>query len=110
MARRLGPAAAVARSQAYYLDVTNPRANKAEALRVLAGHCSVARDEIVAIGDGLNDIGMLREAAFAVAMGNAPEAVRSAADFVTASNEEDGFAAAVSYILRACGQSTGALR
>jgi Cof subfamily protein (haloacid dehalogenase superfamily) len=110
MARRLGPAAAIVRSQAYYLDVTSPRANKAEALRVLARHCSVPPDEIVAIGDGLNDVGMLREAAFAVAMGNAPEAVRNAADFVTASNEEDGFAKAVSFILDGRRQGAGALR
>jgi Cof subfamily protein (haloacid dehalogenase superfamily) len=107
-ARRLHQAATIIRSQTYYLDVTNPQANKAEALRLLAERTGIPRGEIVAIGDGWNDIGMLREAAFAVAMGNAPEAVRSAADFVTASNQEDGFAKAVALILETRTQARGA--
>jgi hypothetical protein len=109
MVNQLGAAASVARSQAYYLDITDPHANKAEALRRLAAHCDLPMEEIIAVGDGLNDIGMLREAAFAVAMGNAPETVKTVADFVTASNEEDGFAKAVSFILRACRHVEGAL-
>ncbi|HWG05167.1 MAG TPA: HAD-IIB family hydrolase, partial [Beijerinckiaceae bacterium] len=106
----LGHSASVARSQSYYLDVTDPRANKAEALRFIAAHYGIPREEIVAIGDGLNDIGMLQWAAFGIAMGNGSDTVKAAADFVTVSNEEDGFAAAMDHILQACRLSTGALR
>ena len=109
-AESLGSAASVARSQAYYLDITDPQANKAAALRVVAAYYDIAVDEIVAIGDGQNDIGMLREAAFSIAMGNATQTVQAAADFVTDSNEEDGFAKALTHILRMCQQTNGALR
>lgn len=109
-ARCLGNKATVARSQTYYLDVTNPLANKAEALRLLAEHLCVAHSEIVAVGDGLNDIGMLQGAGFGVAMGNASAPVQSAGDFVTASNQEDGFAQAIAYILRDYAPAAGALR
>jgi len=109
-ARCLGDRATVARSQAYYLDVTNPLANKAAALRLVAEHLGIARDEIVAIGDGLNDIGMLQEAGFGVAMGNGSQPVQSAGDFVTASNQQDGFAQAIGHILREYAPAAGALR
>ncbi len=110
LAKALGQSASVARSQSYYLDVTDPSANKAEALRFFAGHYNIPREEIVAIGDGLNDIGMLQWAGFGVAMGNGSDTVKAAADFVTSSNEEDGFAAAMDHILQACRRSRGVLR
>ncbi len=47
------------------------------------------------MGDNYNDIDMLKYAGLGVAMGNAPEEVKQAADFVTLSNEEDGVAAAL---------------
>jgi P-type E1-E2 ATPase len=51
--------------------------------------------QVAAIGDGLNDIEMLREAGLGIAMGNAPEAVKSVADWVTGTNNEAGVAQAV---------------
>ena len=49
----------------------------------------------MAFGDGQNDIEMLRHAAVGVAMGNAAEEVRRAADYVTASIDDDGVALAL---------------
>jgi hydroxymethylpyrimidine pyrophosphatase-like HAD family hydrolase len=45
---------------------------------------------VVAVGDNLNDLEMLRTAGLGVAMGNAPEALKSAADAVTRTNDEEG--------------------
>lgn len=55
----------------------------------------VTWDEVLAAGDGENDLEMLAAAGWAVAMGNASETVQAAANFVTATNDHDGLAAAV---------------
>jgi hypothetical protein len=94
-----GAKAQAARSQSYYLDVTHPKANKAQALTEMAGRLGVPLSECVAIGDGANDLGMLREAAYGIAMGNGVPALREAADFVSTTNEEDGFAVAIDHVL-----------
>ncbi len=76
--------------------------SKGDALAHIAEHYSVTLRESLAIGDGLNDISMLRAAGLGVAMGHAPRRVRAVADAITASNEEDGFALALErYVLSA---------
>lgn len=91
----LGAEAAVARSQRYYLDITHPEANKGRVVAVLSRQLAIPQAAVACIGDGLNDIAMFEASALAVAMGNASPAVQQRADFVTLSNEDDGFAAAV---------------
>ena len=93
--RRFAGRAVAARSQAYYLDVTNLAANKADALKKIARLCEVSLEQCAAIGDGANDVGMLAIAGFGIAMGNAVAEVKAAADFETAGNDADGFALAV---------------
>ena len=53
------------------------------------------REEMVAVGDGFNDLSMIKFAGLGVAMANAQEVVRQHADYITLSNEEDGVAAVV---------------
>ena len=53
------------------------------------------REEIVAVGDGYNDLSMIKFAGLGVAMANAQEPVKKAADYITLSNDEDGVAAVV---------------
>ncbi len=91
----LGASATVKRSQHYYLDVTHPLANKGHAARRLSELLGIPPPAIAAIGDGENDIAMFEVCGFSVAMGNAGPEVRQAADVMTASNAEDGFAVAV---------------
>jgi Cof subfamily protein (haloacid dehalogenase superfamily) len=91
----LGTRATVNRSQRYYLDITHPEANKGYVVRALSRLMSIPSNAIATIGDGRNDIAMFDESALAIAMGNADHEVKARAHFVTASNEEDGFAAAV---------------
>jgi Cof subfamily protein (haloacid dehalogenase superfamily) len=87
--------ASVARSQPYYLDITHPLANKGVALSELANLLSVPLAEIAVIGDGGNDVAMFERSGLSIAMGNASPQVQQAADFVTDTNREEGFAYAV---------------
>jgi Cof subfamily protein (haloacid dehalogenase superfamily) len=87
--------ATVARSQSYYLDITHPLANKGVALSELAGLLNISPAEIAVIGDGGNDVAMFARSGLSIAMGNASPEVQQAADFVTDSNRDDGFANAV---------------
>jgi Cof subfamily protein (haloacid dehalogenase superfamily) len=87
--------ASVARSQRYYLDVTHPLANKGAALSELARLLAVPLQEIAVIGDGGNDVAMFGRSGLSIAMGNASPEVQRAADLVTDSNSDDGFAKAI---------------
>ena len=91
----LADQASVARSQPYYLDITHPLANKGIALSELAKLLAIPLAEIAVIGDGGNDVAMFERSGLSIAMGNASPEVRQAADFVTDSNHEDGFANAI---------------
>ena len=91
----LADQATVVRSQSYYLDFTHPLANKGVALSELARLLAVPLAEIAVIGDGGNDVAMFERSGLCIAMGNASAEVQRAADFVTDSNREDGFANAI---------------
>jgi Cof subfamily protein (haloacid dehalogenase superfamily) len=77
------------------LTVFAPSASKGAGLRWLAQQLDIPMAQTLAIGDGVNDISMLREAGLGVAMGNAAPEVQAAADTVTAANDEDGAALAL---------------
>ncbi|WP_042165443.1 Cof-type HAD-IIB family hydrolase [Paenibacillus gorillae] len=65
---------------------------KASAIRELCKVMGIDMSQVVAVGDSLNDIAAIREAGLGVAMGNAQDAVKEAADAVTLSNNEHGIA------------------
>jgi hydroxymethylpyrimidine pyrophosphatase-like HAD family hydrolase len=77
-------------SERFYLEILPPGVNKGVAVRTVAERLGVAREEIVAVGDNLNDLAMLEYAGLGVAMGNAPEALRVRADAIAPSNDEHG--------------------
>ena len=90
----------MARSQAYYCDVIPPGIDKGRLIALLGQRLGIPREEILVLGDMENDLEMFRMAGFAVAMGNAADTVKRAAQAVTLSNDEDGFAAAIErYVL-----------
>jgi Cof subfamily protein (haloacid dehalogenase superfamily) len=91
----LGSRASAARSQPYYLDVTNPKANKGEVVRILARTMNIPTTTIATIGDMPNDVLMFKAGGFSIAMGNASKEVQTEADAVTDTNEAEGFAKAV---------------
>jgi Cof subfamily protein (haloacid dehalogenase superfamily) len=82
-------------SKPNYLEIVPKGANKAAALMHLVAILGLDLSQVAAIGDGYNDIEMIREAGLGIAMGNAPAAVKSAADWVTGTNNEAGVAQAV---------------
>ena len=95
----IGASATIARSQPYFLDITAPAANKGDGVAAIAQAAGVPLPQVAVIGDMPNDLPMFARAGLSIAMGQAPEAVRTAADVVTASNEQDGVAAAIDRIL-----------
>jgi Cof subfamily protein (haloacid dehalogenase superfamily) len=92
---RCGASVSAARSQPYYLDVTHPSANKGDVVLTCSEFAGIPAKEIATIGDMANDITMFKQSGLSIAMGNASPEVQKAATYVTASNEEEGFAAAV---------------
>lgn len=84
----------------FYFEFTAQGIDKARALSVALPERGIDPSELVAFGDGQNDIPMLRLAGVGVAMANATDEVKGAADMVTLSNNEDGIAAALENLLR----------
>ena len=82
-------------SQPYYLDVTNKDANKGGVAEFLARHFKLDLAEIAALGDMPNDVPMFEKAGVSIAMGQSSPEVQEKADYVTAGNEDEGFARAL---------------
>ena len=89
------------RSEPYFLEVVPCGVNKANTLGALLEHLGVTREEVIAVGDGVCDVTMLQLAGMGVAMGHSQDSVKVWADYVTASNEEDGVALAVEKLILA---------
>ena len=79
----------------FFLEFMNPAVDKGKSLVTLARHLNVPMEQVIAVGDSYNDISMIKAAGLGVAMGNAVEAVKQAADYETADNEHDGVARVV---------------
>lgn len=85
----------VFRSEPYFLELVPQGIDKALSLAVLLKETGIEREEVIAIGDGYNDLSMIKFAGLGIAMGNAQEPVKKAADYITLTNEEDGVAEAI---------------
>lgn len=82
-------------SLGYNIEINASGVNKGTALIELGRMLGIAREEIMACGDGDNDAEMLKAAGFGVAMGNAIDKVKESADYITVSNDEQGAAKAI---------------
>ena len=89
----------IAQSSFDIIELLHPAVSKGNALSMIAKDLFVQPEEIVAFGDNHNDIGMLRLAGLGVAMGNAHQEVKVAADYVTLSNAEDGVAVVIENLI-----------
>ena len=89
----------VVQTAAFYLEVIPKVINKGQGIRDICKVLGISPAEVISFGDAANDIPMLEEAGVGVAMGNASEAVKQAANLVTLSNNEDGIAAALEKLL-----------
>jgi hydroxymethylpyrimidine pyrophosphatase-like HAD family hydrolase len=97
--RVMGPDVVATASGRAYVELVPPGTGKSEALRWLCADLGVEPADAVAVGDGLNDLGMLRLAGLAAAPANAPAEVRHAADIVLPSNDENAVAVLVDALL-----------
>src|SRR5215471_11368323 len=92
---RFGASVSAARSQPFYVDITHPKANKGEVVIMASEFAGIPTKQIATIGDMANDVTMFERSGVSIAMGNASREVQKAATYVTASNQEEGFAAAM---------------
>lgn len=86
-------------SQPEYLEFVDKRASKAAAMGILGAQFGIKQEEMVAIGDGFNDLSMIEYAGLGVVMENAPEELKKKADYVTLSNDDDGVAHVIDKII-----------
>jgi Cof subfamily protein (haloacid dehalogenase superfamily) len=100
MQRTLGAQATAIRSQSYYLDITPPGQDKGTFVEAMAKRLGITTDAIATIGDMQNDLAMFKKSGLSIAMGNATDDVKQLASHVTSSNEEEGFAGAIEFILK----------
>lgn len=85
--------------QGCILEILHPSVSKWQALHRFAGQQGIAASQIIAIGDDANDIEMIRHAGLGIAMGNAVDAVKAAADYITLSNADEGLAHALNHVV-----------
>lgn len=91
----------VYRSEAFYLELVPQGIDKAASLARLLATIAVGPEAIVAVGDGYNDVSMIRYAGLGVAMQNAQPPVKAIANYVTPhTNDEDGVAWLVKKLLK----------
>jgi Cof subfamily protein (haloacid dehalogenase superfamily) len=84
------------RSHRTYLEITAAGVDKAAGLTALTAHLRISPSHTAAVGDGDNDVAMFAAAGLTIAMGQASPNVQGHADYITASNAQDGVAAALS--------------
>ena len=91
------PGCTIARWNRYAVDIISRSGGKTAGIIEYLDKTGIDRSETMVFGDGDNDIDMLRFAGIGVAMGNAGDHVKAAADYVTASVDEDGIERALKY-------------
>ncbi len=82
-----------------FINVLAPDVSKGEALVALASFLRIPLTEVMAIGDGSNDVSLLSKAGLAVAMADAPDELKAVADYVTLDVEHNGAAPAIKKFL-----------
>lgn len=85
----------VAKSTPYFLEFFNTGADKGQALKKLAEHLGIKQEEVIAMGDAMNDYQMIEYAGMGVAMGNATDKIKEISNHITDTNDNDGVAKAI---------------
>lgn len=91
----LGDEVHITKSKPHFLEIMHREGTKGHALTFLAGHFGCDMSETIAIGDSWNDHEMLEAAGLGIAMGNAIQALKDIANYVTLSNNDEGVKAAI---------------
>ena len=83
----------------YYTEITSEKVDKWNAIVWLANELNIKQEEIIAIGDNVNDKLMIENAGLGVAMGNSAPYIKEIANKVVANNNEDGVAEAINFAI-----------
>lgn len=84
----------------FYTEITNTKVDKWQALEYLMQKLNISKEEVIAIGDNINDAQMVKNAGLGIMMGNSAPYIKEMADTIVASNNEDGVAEAINkYVL-----------
>lgn len=86
----VGDKAHITKSKPNFLEIMHPEGTKGHALQHLAAHFGIRQEETIGIGDSWNDRELVEQAGLGVAMANAVDSLKQVADYITASNNEDG--------------------
>lgn len=92
LAKQMEGQLSIYRSAGFFLECVPLGIDKAASLQRLIDHLGIRREEVIACGDGYNDLSMVQFAGLGVAMANATRELQDIADYITYSNEEDGVA------------------
>lgn len=87
-------------SRNYYCDVASSKVSKGNAVKAVCEYFEIKPEEIVTIGDGENDLSMFELTPNSVAMGNSLPEIKEKANYVTSSNDEDGVAKVLGFIIK----------
>lgn len=85
-----GDTLSIYRSEPFFIEVMPRNVDKATSLDYMLSSVGLTKENVICCGDGFNDLTMIQYAGIGVAMGNAQEEVKAAADFITKSNDENG--------------------
>lgn len=86
----IGSELSVYRSEPYFLEIMPQHIDKAQSIGRLIEKLGISKDEVIACGDGFNDLSMIKYAGLGVAMENAQDIVKENADYITLSNDNEG--------------------
>lgn len=100
LATTLGSSLRVTTSGSRYVEICSPNASKSFAMKRLASLHHISVDQVMAIGDNLNDLEMLREAGIGIAVGNAPDEVKAAADYACSHSSASGVVEALRMLVQ----------
>lgn len=92
--------ASVYRSEPFFIEVMPKNVDKATSLEQMLSSFGIKRENIICCGDGFNDLSMIQYAGVGVAMGNAQQVVKDAADYITATNDEDGIVEVINKFIK----------
>ena len=92
MKQQFGHRLNIFRSEPYFLEIMPQGIDKGQALGKVLKHIGCSREEMIAIGDGFNDLTMVQSAGLGIAMANAQQVIKDAAQYITLTNEENGVA------------------
>lgn len=92
MKEQFGDRINIYRSEPFFLELMPQNIDKANSLKVLLNHLNLSTEQMISCGDGFNDLSMIEYAGMGVAMANAQEIVKKAANYITLSNDDDGVA------------------